>query len=138
MSKTVTLLIVLWVSILCSHTVNADTVCNLEVNWGCPFGAPTIVGFKLYQEGMPVILWDGGDRRSGSVVLSLNQDVTVFTLTFIYADGKESVHSPQFQFDVSDAKPASPRQLQLISSMLGKLYKPDMNIVSGTIALPHV
>lgn len=80
-------------------TVHAENR-SIHVEWSyMPPTVPAVIGFRLYQEGVAVHDWAGAYLTWGDVTVDLPTRYTSFTLTAVFADTTESLHSSPFIFD---------------------------------------
>jgi hypothetical protein len=73
---------------------------SIHVTWGyTPPTAPAVAGFRLYQEGVPACTTMVPAAQDMDCDVTLVKQVTVYTLTALFADGTESPHSAPYAFD---------------------------------------
>lgn len=90
---------------------------SIHIEWGyIPPSDLTVTGFRLYQSGKEVCVFQGADVRQGDCNISLTQTGTPFTLTAVFSDKTESPHSAPFVF--SDYGPG-PSIIILIGKQAG-------------------
>jgi len=70
---------------------------NLTIEWEYePPADIEPVGFKLYQEGTAVCEWSVPTIRTGTCDVTLLKKITLFTITALFSDGGESIHSDPY------------------------------------------
>lgn len=118
---------------------HADSVYELEVifSFSVDYAPKTVVGYRLYRWGMPVVTWEGAYLFTRRVVLSLPEfEASEFTLSAVYEDDTESLRSYPYRFHpAEEAKPASPAEFQRIASIFGEVLPSGTPILTGTIYL---
>jgi len=132
------LFLILGVLCLCAVEASAEAIFEIEVTFEYTVAtAPQpVTGYKLYKEGSPVTTWDGAYVFTRNVIVELPETTsTNFTLTAMYIDGTESLHSPQYPFNPAEgSRPATPTNFRRISSIFGKLIDKDEVVIrQGTL-----
>lgn len=73
---------------------------SIHVEWGyTPPTEPAVTGFRLYQEGTAVCVFEGANTSEGDCTVDLTSQITIFTLTAMFSDDTESPHSAPFLFN---------------------------------------
>lgn len=136
--KKVILMLVCIIFVGMYQKVEAGVISVIEVNFS--FNAPTdgvrvLIGFKLYESGVAVIVWDDADVYKREVIMSLPENRTaVFTLTALYDDGTESPTSPEYLFDIGNTRPAPVEEFQRISTIFGSTLMKGMEVTCGKLS----
>jgi hypothetical protein len=113
----------------------SQTVYSLTVSYEyTPPQNSTTTGYKLYKEGVLVAQWDGGNIFVRQLVLSLPETTdSIFTLTAVSSDGKETPHSAPYVFNPLNTNFAKPQEFRRIASMLGSALKKGMEVRCGNL-----
>ncbi|MBV5347807.1 hypothetical protein JZU46_06300 [bacterium] len=97
-------LYVLLLVIISNDSSAADK--SIHIEWGyTPPSSPAVIGFKLYQEGVPVCQVILSTSSAMDCFVSLTKKTTNFTLTALFSDATESPQSAQFPFTNDDVIP---------------------------------